>query len=1522
MTDQTSEPLAPSFRRKLRSSVLAVTALMSVVISFVAMRQQPHPDPYRASPWNEIEFWLYPIEHNAHRRLPLVNQNIYDVHSVPETTHIWAVGDGGLILHSSDAGRTWERQRVEGSDLPEEGRAAPPQTGRSEEKLPDADVDNDKSQHDPKASPSGGREPEAAPPKKSSWLDPVTPGRSELLREPPDRSGSEVQFHRASWSEPELPRQESKFNPPASSGTASTPPPRKAKAQTPGITISQQKPYARALVAVFMQSASRGWATDDSGFISTTTNGRAWRVIGHCGHFVPSSIYFFDENTGFVFGNGRAAYSFDSGRTWDLMPNVAAVGRDGDGVVLLKRHDDNAAREVEILRSRSVRAREWSTLSGILAGSAVMAGGRAIVISDDAQSAFVSTDGENWRSVPIPGAPFPPDSVPSEWTFTQPAVSSNGFILTYEMPGEGVSKLYVSTDGQTWALIDSNAARLIDRTSGASGVIAARDIAGSDRFLLARAGTRSNWTVAARLPADSLAELSDSVLLAVIPQTALSRSTDGGRTWHAVRFDRAALPMRVGAIDSTRAWLISTEGKLYLSSDTGRSWRRDETGSMNPIVDAALTPSLAGVAVTSDSPGGAMSMLRKPDSSSPWAPVPPADPANLLSSHTDVRLFPVGKDVWAISPLRRNASIHAIFRTSDAGKSWTRLTPTDRPPASEPIIPEGAAPVAIGALADGSLACLLDPPAIIRIDPAGTTVSERRPLSTRLRGDPEPGETQELAEAPIPARLLSISNRGIFALNAAGTLLRSKDLGESWSELPEDPYSRTAAPWYFVAMLLLGAITAWSLAPSPRPQAKASIGELGVSDDPIEKPAGDRLRFAPLARGVAYFLINPKTQAPLTLAVTGPWGVGKSSLMRLIRTELRAAQFPTIWFNAWHQQSEQSLLASLLESIRRQAAPSMLDPQGWLFRVRLLTIRLVQRFRDRPVVASTLALLTVAAIGWALVDTPREVNKPETPAVTAAPRGSFSLELPGYKISGSVTPSGPSQEKEPDLIEFSDISGSLERIAERLRHYAPQTAGILALLGALLGPIRAGLVSFGVDPGRMIAASSPDATLADLRAQTSFRERFAKEFEQVTAALGEQRKLVLFIDDLDRCDPAKVVEMLQAANYLVTAGRCVIIMGFAPDYVRTSINLQYADLIEGLNSVDPLHAASATPAKRRDFAINYLEKLVNIEIPVPDPSSSYSANLIAQAPERPAPWWHNFCDALPSAARVVASVCIALLLIAGAYFIGHTLVPGVIASPSLAAITQPPQPQSPARGTPSVNTGTAGTGAPPAGVPPISPDRPGAFAPPDSDSRSQYAWIGIIGAAISAFALAAFGAIDRSRAEDTPEFRAALRAWFPLVDASNPTPREIKRYLNRVRFYAMRQRANDAPDPWWRVLFLARKTRAEAVSSTDRAIDERILVALSAIEQYNPECLAELRKTEDFRTFYKERLAGVLGEQSLAAIPQTDQTPGTTASHAPLTGSDQATRDLIAAWRNWLDHQSLKDDVVLFVGLSQGVTVR
>ena len=68
------------------------------------------------------------------------------------------------------------------------------------------------------------------------------------------------------------------------------------------------------------------------------------------------------------------------------------------------------------------------------------------------------------------------------------------------------------------------------------------------------------------------------------------------------------------------------------------------------------------------------------------------------------------------------------------------------------------------------------------------------------------------------------------------------------------------------------------------------------TDLPIENVDGDKLGIKPYAEGLTEFIKSCNT--PMTIAIQGDWGSGKTSTMNMVRKDLEK-NVKTIWFNTW-----------------------------------------------------------------------------------------------------------------------------------------------------------------------------------------------------------------------------------------------------------------------------------------------------------------------------------------------------------------------------------------------------------------------------------------------------------------------------------------------------------------------------------------------------------------------------------------------------------------------------------------------
>lgn len=655
-----------------------------------------------------------------------------------------------------------------------------------------------------------------------------------------------------------------------------------------------------------------------------------------------------------------------------------------------------------------------------------------------------------------------------------------------------------------------------------------------------------------------------------------------------------------------------------------------------------------------------------------------------------------------------------------------------------------------------------------------------------------------------------------------GIILSTSDGGNTWVHRTQGAvtgngrYLRFPAPWYFLGLFLLGALL-WRKPQDAEAAPEESVADVLVSDRPLEEATGDVLAFNIIARSLSRFLRNENTLPPLTIAITGEWGTGKSSLMNLLRGDLRSYGFRPVWFNAWHHQKEEHILASLLENIKLQAVPRWWTTSGVVFRARLLRIRGVRQWG--PLVLLLFFIYVVA--------------------------------MYYYYAEGGVA-------------ENFKIPLTLAEVIDVL----PILAGVATFAGALWRGIHA----FGVKPASLLAGVSRGVSIRGLEAQTSFRQKFAVEFNDVTQALGK-RSMLIFIDDLDRCRPENVLETLEAVNFLTTSGECFVVIGMAREYVERCVGRAFnevaQEMVDDLEEEFKESAEDIAKQKRIEFARQYLDKLINIEVPVPAPKQSQSlALLVASTREfetsAPQSDWERFRLSLVNfiARRwklVPTLLAAGVLIVLGHYMARGLAVNGksqVVVSKTGTLSTAPmpePEVKESAAVSPASDESPLLTSSPSASPTPIpTPDTENAVLVPGARAVFSPGILPLL--AFLALVWLASTILTRKsglEVKDSARFVDALEIWHPLVYARLCTPRATKRFMNFVRYLAMRQRRQtDSESPLKRFLAALRqrlaggKTFKDAVALVDdessaQQIPDEVLVALAALQHLNPECLAD-----------------------------------------------------------------------------------
>jgi len=367
----------------------------------------------------------------------------------------------------------------------------------------------------------------------------------------------------------------------------------------------------------------------------------------------------------------------------------------------------------------------------------------------------------------------------------------------------------------------------------------------------------------------------------------------------------------------------------------------------------------------------------------------------------------------------------------------------------------------------------------------------------------------------------------------------------------------------------------------------------------------------------------------------------------------------------------------------------------------------------------------------------------------------------------------------------------------------------------------------------------------DLENLTGFRHRFAAEFRDITAALNPRTMLIL-IDDLDRCRPEMVLEVLESVNFLVSSGDCFVVLGMARERVVRCVGLGFKDVASELLTTEPRPEEKELPAeelarrRRIEFAHQYLEKLINIEVPVPSPTDAQSRRLmLAGGPLEEEPQesrgrrlWRT---AWPVVRKALPAASVVLLLFLG-YWLGAVPPSRSGNEPKTAAAETAGPGRSPA--TPAMS------------VPGAIPASSGGTLPtgPAKVEEGQEARLPVWLVALLLIVIVGLGVWRLSIPpgvvlRDSQEFETALATWHPLVFSFRNTPRSIKRFLNRVRYLAMLQRGQSAEPVGWRAVlaWLLRRLAGHLEQTADNRhhapIPEDVLVALAAIDHCHPEWL-------------------------------------------------------------------------------------
>jgi len=382
----------------------------------------------------------------------------------------------------------------------------------------------------------------------------------------------------------------------------------------------------------------------------------------------------------------------------------------------------------------------------------------------------------------------------------------------------------------------------------------------------------------------------------------------------------------------------------------------------------------------------------------------------------------------------------------------------------------------------------------------------------------------------------------------------------------------------------------------------------------------DALGYFPYAYAIYRFLIDKGTQSPLSISIQAPWGGGKTSMMRMIQAQLdpkatqilEKSQSPgeqaatvqdvvsemerpvdeasatsasasklkidpmhepgetraTVWFNAWKYESTSQVWAGLADAIIKQITDRLTWRQREIFWFRL-QLRRIDASKVRGKIHAEITSRFIEKIIPALWR-----------YLLALGTGALAMLVGWLPIPSSLKYLGPFG---AFLIILRCIQSAAKRWSDTKSEVDKQPAKLT--LGEFV-------------------------TAPDYGANLGFIHYVVEDLKAALELIpNNDRPVVIFIDDLDRCSPNKVADVIEAIN-LFLAGEfpyCIFVLGIDDEMVAAALDKAHADVISRL----PPYARSASIGWR------FMDKFVQLPFIVPPPTpsdrSKYAESLLTQA---------------------------------------------------------------------------------------------------------------------------------------------------------------------------------------------------------------------------------------------------------------------------------------------------------------------
>jgi len=414
-------------------------------------------------------------------------------------------------------------------------------------------------------------------------------------------------------------------------------------------------------------------------------------------------------------------------------------------------------------------------------------------------------------------------------------------------------------------------------------------------------------------------------------------------------------------------------------------------------------------------------------------------------------------------------------------------------------------------------------------------------------------------------------------------------------------------------------------AKSAGPRKKPTKSEVPILEEPLGRPSleesvgvkaylhsdkwtlDDQLNYSLYAGAIAEFILHTDTKPPLAIGVLAPWGQGKTTLMKLIQNQLeiktkgqetpnstvviappitpgvrfkdlrkwlqdpsnyrpglQKLNYPTVWFNAWKYQNSEQLWAGMAYSILSQLV-GQIDSQ---FEREKFWLALQAERVDFNVIRRDIHRMVFERIApWIVIS-------------LAVGVVGLLLFVVGFSAGNILLGSG---------------------------------GGAVLLSGMLIPIVQWLRANTQVDSKPLEGKFTQYVRQPTYEGKLGFFHEIEVDVQRVFRLLvAEGKPVVVFIDDLDRCSPGTVAQVIEAMNLFLSADfpDCYFVVGMDAQVVAASMEVAYENLDRKLKDVTRSYGSLGWY-----FMDKFIQLQFNIPNMTPDQRGTYLTKLFGREVE-------------------------------------------------------------------------------------------------------------------------------------------------------------------------------------------------------------------------------------------------------------------------------------------------------------------